>query len=598
MAAAIEGYASATSVAPGETLDFCVRSSAANSHFTMEIYRRGIEDKLVATSEGDALVPGAQDDASLAINGCDWPPATGCRTVIPPDWSSGYYVAKLSSSGEETWIPFIVRAASAGSSILAKISDTTAQAYTAWGGRSLYSTPFSPRISFDRPFDDLDLYERYQLPFVQWAEKTGFAVDYCSSLDLHTNPTQLANYRLFLSLGHDEYWSLEMRDQVEAFIASGGNVCFLSANTCFWQVRFDFSSGGRIMICYKEAEAGHPQDPDRQDPRRVTTEWSQPPVSRPENSMTGVSYRNGAGWWVDPVVPERRFRGYTVTDASHWVFDGTGLSDGDTFGAGDSVDSTILGYETDAALTAKDSDPPAVLGTDGTPKDFVVLASADLTDWAPNGQGGHATMGMYQRNGTVFTAGTVNWAGGLSSNNGTTSVDQITQNLLHGLSAQRPAAVNLTNAGFEDWPNGVPGGWSLDGAGSVWSEDTDPAASENNMRFSGGGGSFCLHVDASAGETWISQSDFSCDANATYGAGCWAKADAAGATIRLQTTDTWQDFAVATHSGSGDWEYLFAIGSAGGDAPSVPARVKIQVASGLQASFDDVCVMEIPDHPG
>jgi len=552
----------------------------------MEIVRRGISDTTVKTCEGDAFVPaGAQDDAALAVGGCGWPAASGCETVIPPGWRSGYYVAKLSSNGAEAWIPFIVRAAPGSDApILAKISDTTSNAYNSWGGRGLYTTPFAPRISFDRPYDDVvGLYEKYQLPFIRWAEKRGYAVDYCSSLDLHTNPLQLNGYRLFLSLGHDEYWSLEMRDQVEAFIASGGNVCFFSANTCFWQIRFDFTNGARAMISYKEAEAGHPQDPQRQDPRRVTTQWSKSPVNRPENSMTGVSYRDGAGWWVDPVDPARRYRGYGVVDGSHWVFNGTGLGNGDTFGAGNSVETTILGYETDA------------IGG-GTPATFEILAHADLHDWKPNGQGGSATMGIYQRNGTVFTGATVNWNAGLSDDGNSTPVDRITANLIDALSAEPPAPVQLQNTGFEDWPNGVPAGWALDGAGTVSPDDTDPEAGTNYMRFDDNGGSFALRVDASAGDTWISQSDFTCAGSTLYGAGCWAKCSKPGATIRLQSTQTWNDFASASHSGSGEWEYIFAIGSSD-EADSFPARVKIQVAGGVQAVFDNVTVVQIPDRP-
>jgi hypothetical protein len=582
--ATIEGYASLTSAAPGDTIDFHLRASG-QGHFTMDVYRRGVADVLVKSCEGDAYVPGVQDDASLAINGCDWPAADGCSIVIPDNWSSGYYVAHASTGESDTWIPFIVRSGSGSSaSILAKVSDTTSNAYNAWGGRGFYTTPFAPHISFDRPYDDFSLCERYQLPFIRWAERHGYQIDYCSSLDLHLNPLLLANYRVFLSLGHDEYWSLEMRDQVEAFVAAGGNAAFFSANTCFWQIRFDFSNGGRVMICYKEAEAGHPQDPDRSDPRRVTTEWSQPPVSRPENSMTGVSYRDGAGWWVDPVDPARRYRGYTVTNAAHWIFTGTGLSNGDTFGAGDSVDNTILGYETDAT-------------GGGTPQDFETLARADLRDWAPNGQGGYACMGTYRRNGIVFTAGTVNWSAGLSQNGGATAVDRITQSVLNGFNSDPPPAIDLSNTGFEDWPGSAPSAWALDGAGTVAAEDTDAEANDNQMRFNGGGGSFSLKVDASAGETWISQSDFTCDGNAVYGAGCWAKASKPGATIRLQRTDTWTDFAIAQHSGSGQWEYLFATGSPSAGADAVPARVKIQVASGLQAWFDNVTVMPVPDKP-
>jgi hypothetical protein len=595
--ATIEGYASAASAAPGDTVDFHVRSDTAPGNFTMEIDRRGVDDVPLKSAEGDAFVPGPQDDANLAINGCDWPAVENCRTVIPADWKSGYYVAKLSANGASTEIPFVVRSATPGttSKILVKLSDTTTQAYTNWGGRGLYETPFSPSISFDRPYNDVQgLYEIYQLQFIRWLERNGIAVDFCSSLDLHSDPQLLAPYRLLASIGHDEYWSLEMRDQAEAFIAGGGNVCFFSGNTCFWQIRLDLGDSGRIMFCSKESEAGHAPDPERGDPRRVTTEWSKPPVNRPENSLTGVAFRNGAGWWDPAPINQNRFRGYTVTNASHWVLDGTGLSDGETFGAGTSVDDTILGYETDAALT-NGAQPPQVLGTDGTPKSFVVLAAADLSDWAS--QAGHATMGIYQRNGIVFTAGTVNWAGGLNSNGAATPVDRITRNLLDALSRDRSPQLAVADAGFEDWSNGLPTGWTLDGAGTVSAQAADPDASENQMRFTGGGGSFNASVDASSGETWIGAPGLTCAANTTYGVGCWAKSSEPGATIRLQTTDTWTDFATAAHSGSGAWEYLFAVGQGPG-AAAYPARVKIQVAPGVQALFDNVSVMEVPDVPG
>lgn len=593
MANALEGYASLASAAQGDAIDFHVRADDAHARFKMEIYRRGMQDVLLTSVDDDAFVPGAQDDAQLAVEGCNWPAASKCRTVVPEDWRSGYYVAKLSSGGADSWIPFIVRSSAQISKILAKISDTTSQAYNAWGGRGFYTAPFSPRISFDRPYDDLVLYEHYQLPFVRWADHQGYALDFCSSVDLHTNPLLLQGYRLFLSIGHDEYWSLEMRDQVEAFIASGGNACFFSANTCFWQIRFDLDNGKRIQICYKEAEPGHPQDPERADPRRVTTEWSKPPVNRPENSMTGVSYRNGAGWWNDPIDPAKRYRGYTVTDAPHWVFAATGLRNGQTFGAGADVESTILGYETDAALVKPGTSPPQVLGTDGTPKDFAVLAAADLTDWGKGGQAGRATMGLYRRNGSVLTAGTVNWAGGLQPVGST--VERITDTVLQRLSQDRSGAIDTPNSSFQDWQDGVPSGWILDGDGGISQELLSPEVVSNYMRFSARDG-IALRVDASAGQTWISASGFSCKPKTLYGAGCWAKSSSAGATIRLQTTtDTWRDFAIAEHTGSGQWEYLFAIGSLDQGAVPFPARVKIQLVQGGHALFDNVAVLEIEE---
>ena len=589
----IEGYASAASAAPGDTVDFHVRSDTA-AHFTMEIVRRGVDDTSLQNAEGDAFVPGPQSDADLAINGCDWPAVESCSTVIPDDWKSGYYVAKLSANDASTEIPFVVRSATPGttSRILVKLSDTTSQAYTNWGGRGLYETPFSPSISFDRPYNDVQgLYEIYQLQFIRWLERNNITVDFCSSLDLHTDPNVLYPYHLLVSIGHDEYWSLEMRDQAEAFIAGGGNVCFFSGNTCFWQIRLDFDDGHRIMFCSKESE-GHPADPQRDDPSRVTTEWSKAPVNRPENSLTGVAFRNGAGWWDPAPINQNRFRGYTVENAAHWVLAGTGLSNGQVFGAGTSVDDTVLGYETDAALT-NGAHPPQVLGTDGTPASFVVLASADLTDWAS--QAGHATMGIYQRNGIVFTAGTVNWAGGLNAN-AAAPVERITRNLLDALSPDRPPQLSVANPGFEDWSDGLPTGWTLDGAGSVSAQDADGDASENQMRYTGGGGNFNASVDAAAGETWIGAPGLTCAANTTYGAGCWAQSSSPGATIRLQSTDTWEDFANAAHSGSGEWEYLFAVGQLSRDA-DYPARVKIQVAAGVQALFDNVSVTEVPNRP-
>ena len=602
--ATIEGYASVASAAPGDTVNFCVRADQAHRRFTLEIYRRGLTDRLVQTGNGSAFSPGGQDDARLAVGGCSWPAAPECQITVPPTWTGGYYVGKITSADQVAWIPFIVRTAAPGtrSKILVKINDTTTQAYNAWGGRSLYSNPFAPRISFDRPYADLSLYENYQLPFLRWAEANGFELEYCSAVDLHTNPRLLENYRLLLSCGHDEYWSWEMRDQVETFIANGGNVCFFCGNTCYWQVRFDFTNGGRIMVCYKETDAGinlsRIPDPDRQDPQRITVRWYEAPVLRPENALTGVSYRNGAGMWdPHPIVPSQRYRGYKVTNAAHWIFRGTGVSDGDEFGKGTSVDNTILGYETDAARIAPGTTPPRVLGDDGTPKNFVVLATADLSDWTPpDAQAGHATMGVYQRHGTVFTAGTVNWAGGLSLDATWTPVDQITKNLLLGLSGTYPPGLEIANSGFEQWANSLPVGWTLDGAGHVSAEGAAPDANFNNIR-NDGGGHFSLNVDASAGETWISQPGILCAAEITYGVGCWAKAYAPGATIRLQTTDTWVDFVTAIHSGSGNWEYLFAVGSAQGAKPVFPARVKIQVARGLQAWFDGIVVVEIPDHP-
>src|SRR5205085_2673180 len=132
-----------------------------------------------------------------------------------------------------------------------------------------------------------------------------------------------------------------------------------------------------------------------------TTNWYLPPVSRPENSLTGVSFRNG-GWWSFrkgkmPSVP------FVVAEADHWLFEGTGLANGDHFGI-DEVGDSIVGYETDAARLAPGDGPLVPTGEDGTPTDFRVLAVARLSsDWDTELEGTSqrlATMGLFTRGGT------------------------------------------------------------------------------------------------------------------------------------------------------------------------------------------------------
>ena len=48
--------------------------------------------------------------------------------------------------------------------------------------------------------------------------------------DLQFVPDLLDGRKLYLSVGHDEYWSWGMRDAVEGIIANGGNAAFSIAS--------------------------------------------------------------------------------------------------------------------------------------------------------------------------------------------------------------------------------------------------------------------------------------------------------------------------------------------------------------------------------
>src|ERR1700756_5764363 len=56
------------------------------------------------------------------------------------------------------------------------------------------------------------LFSHWDSPFISWLESNGYNVDYCTDLDIHQNESGfLQNYNLLLSVGHDEYWSRDMR---------------------------------------------------------------------------------------------------------------------------------------------------------------------------------------------------------------------------------------------------------------------------------------------------------------------------------------------------------------------------------------------------
>ncbi|TMR94452.1 N,N-dimethylformamidase beta subunit family domain-containing protein [Nonomuraea basaltis] len=386
-------YAATTSCAQGETLRF---------HLLGDGGAISVED-----------VPSGRVVLRDTADGDTW------TLKVGSDWPSSLYRAVLGDGSAY----FVVRGSVPASSVVVAIPFPTWEAYNRPGvpGEGLYQSEQPDRavkVSFDRPGAGPQV-EEWELGLLRWLGPSGYAVDYCSGLDLHDGLDLLSRYRLLVINGHDEYWSWEMRDAVEAFARGGGNIAIFSGNTCWWQVRFEDDL--RTMVCYRDAVA----DPlSRTDPGRTTVEWPSDPVNRPENTLTGLTFRNGAGCWVDSRVMSQE--SYTACFTDHWVYAGTGLRDGDTFGRG------ALGYETDAADLEWLDGVPRATGRDGTPPSFVVLATADLSHWRRYGRGGAATMGVHRLGaGTIFNAGTINWGNTLATD---PVLARVTRNVLDRLS--------------------------------------------------------------------------------------------------------------------------------------------------------------------
>lgn len=208
----------------------------------------------------------------------------------------------------------------------------------------------------------------WEWPFVRWAEAQGYTLDYICSDDLDRDPSCLEGYSAYLSVGHDEYWSWEMRDTVEIFARSGGNVIFLSGNTAFWQVRWNEER--TQMTTYKSRFRNDPVYKS-EDPSRTTGLWSNPVTGRPENSMTGLSFTR-AGYARMAGCSPKGLGGYIVERPEHWVFEGTGLRYGDVLGRKD----VIIGYEVDGCAYRLVEGRPVPTGEDGTPDATVILGTA------------------------------------------------------------------------------------------------------------------------------------------------------------------------------------------------------------------------------
>jgi hypothetical protein len=481
----LEAYCWPQSVLPGEQVTVHVGTDA--DAFEVEVAREGARretvHRLVDVAGELHDIP---DDA--AARGCGWP---GTVAFTAPE-RSGFYAVTLRSASERAEAFVVVRPGGLDPApILLVLSTSTWNAYNDWGGPSLYTG--GTRVSFERPLapgflvkpeparrkmqrepdreglwffrwaEPLGLsvwsggagWWNWERPFLAWAEREGFRVDVATSQDLESHPEVLMGHRLFLSVGHDEYWSWGMRDALDAFVSSGGNAAIFSGNTCFWQVRFEDDL--RAMTCFKYLAGQDPVLGTDQE-RSLSGPWSDLRVGRPETSTIGLTFTRGGYSRYGLGVP-RASGAYTVWRPDHWAFEGTGLSYGDALGLADA----IVAYEVDGCELALEDGLPVPTHHDGAPRTLEVLATAPARLWAQDEQPSryahepgelehtaialwgaewrdhvhriehnHACLAIFGEPdaGTVFNAGVTDWSYGLND----PVVARITRNVLTRLS--------------------------------------------------------------------------------------------------------------------------------------------------------------------
>ncbi|MCA9837011.1 MAG: hypothetical protein KC422_08850 [Trueperaceae bacterium] len=380
-------YTDKLSYRVGETVQFYVSTTAKK--YELLIAREGQRLEPVAHYNN---LPGLfyKAPADCSVNGCNWP--VGFELTIPGDWRSGAYIITarvLSQEGKAFDQHHIIFVRSEKPAPLLLIAATsTWLAYNDWGGSNHYQgitgpdkNQYSPIVSTQRPFSKgfvvlpkgaprIPIRERlaagaipryphmewsyaqgyskkyasagwasYERHFVRWAEAEGFDLDIASQHDLHFGQVDLSHYKAAIMVGHDEYWSWEMRDQVDQYVRLGGQVARFGGNF-LWQIRFE--NDGQTQVCYKYRFEKDPYLHDVEKQHLTTTCWEAEPVNRPGSSTVGLNGTRGfyAGWGV--AVP-RGSGGFTVYRPEHWLFKDTDLYYGDVFG----TEAKIFGYEVD-----------------------------------------------------------------------------------------------------------------------------------------------------------------------------------------------------------------------------------------------------------
>jgi hypothetical protein len=325
----IEGFADPTTVQPGGTISFMVSTSAAS--FRAYAYRiggyRGGDGRLVWSSQP---IKGVRQAAPHLVSSTRTVVA-GWRsslTAATSGWESGFYLLKLTaSSGYQAFVPFTVSSPSTRGRVALVEPEMDWEAYNTWGGYSLYEGPpgqlRSWAVSFDRPNvppgGNRFLYNI--LATVVLAERLGLPLAYESDVDIATRPSLLRGARGYVSVGHDEYWTVPERRHVTRARDAGANLAFLSSNTMYWRVRLVRQASGpdRLMVGYKTDAAT--SDPLRHSRPAVTTgRWRDPPGADPENSLIGELYE------CYPVDQP-----YRVASPGWWGFRGTGVHLGSEF---------------------------------------------------------------------------------------------------------------------------------------------------------------------------------------------------------------------------------------------------------------------------
>lgn len=403
--------------AAGDTVTLFVSSTAPR--FDMEVLRDGGATTSVMSKTGIAASWQETPDQA-SVEGCGW--RETLSFAVPTEWPSGAYRVTLTAEGRDgkpiTCHHLFILRPGAGRKpgrILQVAATGTWLAYNTWGGSNHYEgitgpernqfattvstqrpwargfvvlPPDAPRVPLENSVAPAAIpryphmewayatghskkytssgWASYDSHFFRWAERAGYQIDLASQHELHFNPEALSDYDCVVFVGHDEYWTWDMRDAVDDYVDAGGHVARFAGNF-MWQTRLE--DEGLRQTCYKYRARAEDPFYHSGDITRVTNSWEAPEIGRSGCKTFGLNASNGVyvGWGG---CAPRGMRGFPVYRPEHWAFAGTGIYYGDLLGA----DSHVYGYEVDGLDHEIRGGLPYPTATSGAPEGLQILA--------------------------------------------------------------------------------------------------------------------------------------------------------------------------------------------------------------------------------
>lgn len=291
------------------------------------------------------------------------------------------------------------------------------------------------------------------LYLVNWLADSGFDADFITDHDLEAEGVDLLRpYSVVLSGSHPEYWTSNMLDGLDTYLAEGGRFMYLGGNGLFGVASFDPHKPHKVEV--RRWGAPWPFEVPPGERHHSTTgepggTWRN--RGRPPNQRVGVG-TSAAGF--DRAVAYKRMPG-SFDSRVAFIFEGIG--EDELIGDQPSLQTKwgAAGYEIDRWEPELGSPPTTILLASSVGFSDAYKPMVDDVLWyIPGREGKHPDDPQvegephrfvrsdmvyleYPRGGAVFSVGSIAWLGSISYSGGDNTVSRVTANVLRRF-AERP----------------------------------------------------------------------------------------------------------------------------------------------------------------